>query len=99
MQVRTAAERDWAAGGVSAASGPARPHAASRLGAFRSPAYRLYWIGQLTTNAGSWLQIVASGWLVLGLTDSPGALGLNAAFQAAPILALFLLGGVIADRR
>jgi MFS family permease len=98
MQVRTAAERDWAAGGVSAASEPARPHAASRLGAFRSPAYRLYWIGQLTTNAGSWLQIVASGWLVLELTDSPAALGLNAAFQAIPILALSLVGGVIADR-
>src|ERR671933_1093209 len=90
----TAAEQDWAR----APTEQARPHGASRLGAFRSPAYRLYWLGQLTTNAGSWLQIVASGWLVLELTDSPAALGLNAAFQAIPILALSLVGGVIADR-
>jgi MFS family permease len=98
MQARTAAEGEWAAGAVSAAGEEARPYAGGRLGAFRSPAYRLYWIGQLTTNAGSWLQIVASGWLVLELTDSPAALGLNAAFQAIPILALSLVGGVIADR-
>ena len=72
--------------------------AGQRFGAFQWPAYRLFWIGQVATNAGSWLQIVASGWLVLELTDSPAALGLNAAFQAVPILALSLVGGVIADR-
>src|ERR671933_841367 len=90
----TAAEQDWAR----AATEQPHKHAAGRLGAFASPAYRLYWLGQLTTNAGSWLQIVASGWLVLELTDSPAALGLNAAFQAVPILALCFVGGVIADR-
>ena len=98
MQARTAAEREWAGSAASAQQELVAAHSTSRLGAFRSPAYRLYWIGQLTTNAGSWLQIVASGWLVLELTDSPAALGLNAAFQAVPILALSLVGGVIADR-
>jgi MFS family permease len=97
MRVRPAVARAWAIA-TPRGSSQAREHAPSRLGAFHSPNYRLYWIGQLTTNAGSWLQIVASGWLVLELTDSPAALGLNAAFQAVPILALSFVGGVIADR-
>jgi MFS family permease len=80
------------------AAGQARAGTTDRLGAFRWRAFRLYWLGQLTANAGAWLQIVASGWLVLELTNSPAALGLNAAFQAVPILALSLVGGVIADR-
>src|ERR671931_1890802 len=98
MRARTAAERDWGATTAAAPHEQAARRPSGRLGAFRSPAYRLYWIGQLTTNAGSWLQIVASGWLVLELTNSAAALGLNAAFQAVPILALSLVGGVIADR-
>ena len=44
------------------------------------------------------MQLVATGWLVLGLTDSPASLGLNAAFQAVPILVFSLVGGVVADR-
>lgn len=44
------------------------------------------------------MQLVATGWLVLQLTDSPAALGLNAAFQAVPILLWSVVGGVIADR-
>ncbi len=69
-----------------------------RLAAFRYPSYRLFWAGQLATNVGSWMQVVATGWLVLGLTDSPASLGFNAAFQALPILVFSLIGGVVADR-
>src|SRR6476646_319321 len=74
------------------------PPAGQRLAAFQYPNYRLYWAGQLATNVGSWMQIVATGWLVLELTDSPAYLGLNGVLLAAPILVLSLAGGVVADR-
>lgn len=69
-----------------------------QVAAFQYPNYRLFWVGQLVTNVGSWMQIVATGWLVVQLTNSPASLGFNAAFQALPIIVFSLIGGVIADR-
>ncbi len=69
-----------------------------RFGAFRYRNFALYWTGQLVANVTAWMQITATGWLVLELTNSPAFLGLNAALQAVPILAFSLVGGVIADR-
>jgi MFS family permease len=66
--------------------------------AFRYRNYVLFWIGQLVTNVGSWMQTVATGWLVVQLTNSPATLGFNAAFMALPLVVFSLLGGVIADR-
>jgi MFS family permease len=60
--------------------------------------YRLFWVGQLVSNVGSWMQVVATGWLVVQLTNSPANLGFNAAFQALPIIFFSLIGGAIADR-
>jgi MFS family permease len=60
--------------------------------------FRRYWAGQLAANVASWVAIVATGWLVLDLTGSPVALGLNAGLQALPLLVCTLVGGVIADR-
>ncbi|MFI5267174.1 MAG: MFS transporter, partial [Chloroflexota bacterium] len=70
----------------------------SGLAAFHYPNYTWYWISQVTTNVGTWMQQVATGWLVLQITDSPAYLGFNAAFQAVPILVFSLVGGVVADR-
>ncbi len=66
--------------------------------ALRVRNYRLYWLGQLVSLIGSWMQTTAQAWLVLRLTSSPFALGLVAALQFLPIMLLSLLGGVIADR-
>jgi MFS family permease len=44
------------------------------------------------------MQIVATGWLVLELTDSPAALGLAGAFSAVPLIVLAAVGGAVADR-
>ena len=66
--------------------------------AFQYPLFRLFWFGQLGANVATWMQIVAIGWLVLELTDSPAYLGLNAGLQALPLIAFALVGGVIADR-
>jgi MFS family permease len=69
-----------------------------RLAAFHYRNYTLFWVSQVASNVGSWMQIVASGWLVLQITDSPASLGYNAAFQGAPILVFALIGGLVADR-
>ena len=60
--------------------------------------YRLYYIGQIISTSGTFMQSVAQAWLVLQLTNSGPALGLATALQYLPILFLGPYGGVIADR-
>lgn len=68
------------------------------LRALRHRNYRLYFAGQTVSMAGTWMQNVAQGWLVLILTHSPFSLGVVTALQSLPTLLFALLGGVIADR-
>ena len=60
--------------------------------------YRLYWLGQLVSLVGTWMQTTAQAWLVLQLTNSPFAIGLVTTLQFLPIMLLSLFGGVLADR-
>lgn len=60
--------------------------------------YRHVLLGSLASNAGSWLQIVASGWLILKATGSPGAVGALALVTRAPAIALSTYAGRLADR-
>ncbi len=60
--------------------------------------YRLFFWGQLISLIGTWLQIVAQGWLVLKLTNSAFLVGLVAALGTLPTLIFSLFGGVIVDR-
>jgi len=60
--------------------------------------YRLYYIGQIISTSGTFMQSVAQAWLVLKLTNSGPALGITTALQYLPILFLGPYGGVIADR-
>jgi MFS family permease len=66
--------------------------------AVRHRNFRLYWIGQIVSLVGTWMQSVSQPWLVLLLGGSPIQLGAVLALQFAPSLALAPLGGVIADR-
>ena len=66
--------------------------------AFRSRNYRLYFMGQLVSLVGTWLQVVAEGWLVFTLSHSAFLVGLDAAAATIPTLFLSLIGGVIVDR-
>ncbi|MBA2626097.1 MAG: MFS transporter, partial [Acidimicrobiia bacterium] len=59
---------------------------------------RLYLAGLAVSNVGTWMQVVAQGWLVLTLTDSGVALGVVTALQFAPLLLGGAWGGVVADR-
>lgn len=68
------------------------------LRALRHRNYRLFFVGQLISLTGTWMQAVAQGWLVLRLTDSPWLLGLVAAASSLPVLLLSLPAGALADR-
>jgi MFS family permease len=59
--------------------------------------FRLFFTGAFLSNTGSWMQMVAQGWLVLALTNSPFLLGLDGFLAMAPGLVLTPLGGVLAD--
>ena len=62
--------------------------------------YRVWAIGALVSNTGTWMQRVAQDWLVLTiLTDNSAiALGITTGLQFGPILVLAPLAGVISDR-
>ncbi|HLA66563.1 MAG TPA: MFS transporter [Acidimicrobiia bacterium] len=62
------------------------------------PNYRLYFVGQVVSLSGTWMQGVAQAWLVLDLTGSGTALGLVSSLQFLPVLLFGPLGGVLADR-
>jgi MFS family permease len=65
----------------------------------RNRNYRLFAGGQVISLTGSWMQMVAQGWLALRLThDSGAALGVVAALQTLPMLLFGLWGGLVADR-
>jgi MFS family permease len=80
---------------LAAAGEPAR---ASAFRALRHRNYRLYFFGQLTSLAGTWMQSAAQSWLVLKLTNSSMMLGVVSFAQFAPILLVGLFAGVVIDR-
>jgi MFS family permease len=75
-------------------------HAARRLqlGALTHRNFRLFFLGQGISLIGTWMQSVALGWLVLGLTNSAFAVGLNQALRAFGVLLFTLYAGTVVDR-
>jgi MFS family permease len=77
-----------------------------RIGAFgretfaslRVRNFRLFFGGQLISQTGNWMTLVAQTLLVLHLTGSGIALGLLAAAQFGPVLLLGPWAGLVADR-
>ncbi len=65
--------------------------------ALRHRNYRLYFAGQAFSLIGTWMQIVAAGWLVLRITDSAFLLGVVTAMESLPSLFLSLFAGALAD--
>lgn len=66
--------------------------------ALRYREFRLLWFGLIMQGSAAWIHQVASGWLVLELTNSPLMLGLNSVSQAVPFVIVSLFGGALADR-
>lgn len=80
---------------------PVNGHPAPLAGAFpalRHRNYRLWFVGQLVSFLGTWMQGTAQGYLVFELTHSPAWLGYVAFAAGIPAWLFMLLGGVAADR-
>ena len=72
------------------------PHS---LRAFRHRDFRLYFAGQGISQTGTWLQTIATSWLIYHLTGSTFLLGLAAFAQYIPMLVLGPFAGVWVDRQ
>jgi predicted MFS family arabinose efflux permease len=66
--------------------------------AFQYRDFRLMWFGACTSSIGTWMQIVAQGWLIYRLSHSAFLLALDQFLGGIPIFLFSLLGGVVADR-
>ncbi|HEV3197454.1 MAG TPA: MFS transporter [Bryobacteraceae bacterium] len=66
--------------------------------AFHYRDFRLMWIGACTSAIGTWMQMVAQGWLIWKISGNPHLLALDPILQAIPIALFSLVGGVLADR-
>ncbi|MCB0155922.1 MAG: MFS transporter [Anaerolineae bacterium] len=66
--------------------------------ALRYRNYRLWFIGQLISLVGTWMQTTAQGYLIFQLTRSPVYLGYVGFAAGVPSWLFMLYGGVIADR-
>lgn len=77
----------------------ARSYSSKTFAALAVRNFRLYFIGQLISVSGTWMQSVALGWLVLSTTGSSVDLGLVVALQFVPMLLAGPYGGLVADRR
>jgi MFS family permease len=77
---------------------PLRPSTDSTFSAMRHRNFQLYFGGQLISNIGTWMQIIAQAWVVYQIGHSELTLGLVAFASAIPILVISPWGGVIVDR-
>jgi len=66
--------------------------------ALRYRNYRLWFVGQLVSLVGTWMQSTAQGYLVFQLTNSPAYLGYVGFAAGIPSWIFMLYAGVIADR-
>ncbi|MFL6158152.1 MAG: MFS transporter [Marmoricola sp.] len=71
--------------------------------ALRIRNYRLYALGGVVSNTGTWMQRVAQDWLVLVLhhgsaAEASSALGITTGLQFLPILLFSPYAGLVADR-
>ncbi len=68
------------------------------FGALAHRDFRLYWIGNIISNVGGWMQNVAQAWLLYQLTDSVFLVGLNGLFHSIPFIITCLYAGTVVDR-
>ena len=75
---------------------PVRGSRGSGWSPLRYASFRRWWLANLTSNVGSWMQTVAAQWLMTSLTTSAVLVG---AIQATnlPVLLLAIPAGVLGD--
>lgn len=75
-----------------------RPDLNETFAALKHYNYRLWFIGQMVSLMGTWMQSTAQGYLIYQITKSTTYLGLVGFMGGVPILLFSLYGGWVADR-
>lgn len=68
------------------------------LRVLRNRPFRRYVIGSLISDTGSWMQVMAQGWVMATLTNKAIWLGMANLAAGLPMLLLTMVGGAAADR-
>ena len=72
--------------------------AQNALGVLRYRPFRLYWAGQAVSLTGTWMQVMAQGWVITSLSADAWTLGAFNLAGSIPMLLLGVRGGELADR-
>src|SRR5437762_10707792 len=72
--------------------------ARSALSVLRNAPYRRYIIGSAISNTGTWMQVMAQGYVMSTLTTKALWLGMANFAAGLPMLALTMIGGSAADK-
>jgi MFS family permease len=72
--------------------------ASRTLDLLRQGPFRRYIIGSAISDTGTWMQVMAQGWVMAALTDKALVLGMVNFAAGIPTLALTMIGGSAADR-
>jgi MFS family permease len=75
-----------------------KPSVGNALGVLRNGPFRRYIIGSLISDTGSWMQVMAQGWVMATLTNKAIWLGMANLAAGLPMLLLTMVGGAAADR-
>jgi len=68
------------------------------FGVLHNAPFRRYIIGSAISDTGTWMQVMAQGYVMSTLTNSAVMLGLANLFAGLPMLLLTPIGGSVADR-
>ena len=79
---------------IEALPAPQRP---SALAPLREPLFRSLWIAAVVSYTGSWMQNIATGWLMTSLTRSPVWVALVQVALSLPVFLIALPAGALAD--
>jgi MFS family permease len=79
-------------------SGEVKLTTRNALRVLRPGAFRRYIIGSAISDTGTWMQVMAQGWVMTALTSSALMLGIVNLCAGLPMLALTMVGGSAADR-
>src|SRR5436190_17967756 len=72
--------------------------ARSALGVLRNAPFRRYIIGSAISDTGTWMQVMAQGYVMSTLTTKVVWLGMANLAAGLPMLALTMVGGAAADK-
>src|SRR5438270_5906738 len=88
---------------ISSMESPAQLHAATAsvksggLAPLRQPLFRSLWIAAVISYTGSWMQNIATGWLMTSLTSSPMYVALVQVALSLPVFLIAVPAGALAD--